>query len=174
MPKLFSYNAKFATFEIWMLDEHFNYAPQHEPRVYELRVGGQTVDSFNKIYDAIRAAVKHRPGSTERDDADEQVSDYLPDWQSHVDDRMRMRVIEEYLKRAPAPSYRGIEDYRHFAYPWLMDRMELVRLMEHLAVTGQLDRLLSDFMVPSEFRRVANLAKKWREEDQQSDDGTPA
>jgi hypothetical protein len=114
-----------------------------------------------KIYDLIRAVAEHKTGLPEWDDSDEKVSDYIRDWTRHFDDRLLINLLADYLEKCPHEGMRGVVDYFEHKYSYMMDRMKIVDLMEQMIMAGEMKRLPSMDMAPSETQSLQLLAERW-------------
>lgn len=68
---------------------------------------------------AILAVANHNSGLPDWDNSTEVASDYAGDWGKDRDERIRMRMLDEYMKARPNDSLRAIVDYfegRHWYY----------------------------------------------------------
>ncbi len=114
-----------------------------------------------KIYDLIIAVAQHRTGLAEWDASDEIVSDYIKDWQPEFDDRLLMNLVADFLRVRPHDSMRGMVDYFEHKHSYCLERMKIIDLLEQLIITGEIDRIPSMHMAPSEMEDIGRLAKKW-------------
>ncbi len=77
-----------------------------------------------------------------------------------------MDVMVAYIESCgESCSYRELDDYFHFKHSYLLDRMEIIELLEELYTTGQLLFPLSSASIPSDYREVHDIAQKlvWKE-----------
>ena len=61
----------------------------------------------------------------------------------------------------PDASYRELIDYFEHKHSYLLDRIEIGDLLTELITTGQIDKPLDDWMVPSELRDASDIANDW-------------
>lgn len=114
-----------------------------------------------EIYVLIRAVSQHKTGLPEWDESDIKVSDYIRDWTRHFDDRLLINLVADYLEKCPHEGMRGVVDYFEHKYSYMLDRMKIVELMEQMILTGEMKKLPSMDMAPSETQSLQRLAKKW-------------
>lgn len=113
------------------------------------------------IYVLIRAVAQHKTGLPKWDDSDEKVSDYIRDWTPHYDDRLLINLVADYLEQCPHEGMRTVVDYFEHKYSYMMDRMKVIELMEQMILTGEMKKLPSMKMAPSETDCLRRLAKKF-------------
>ncbi|WP_413431614.1 hypothetical protein [Crateriforma spongiae] len=118
-----------------------------------------------EIYDHIRAVSEHRTGLAKWDSSPEHVSDYVKDWNLRLDKKFQMQLVAEYLRMHPGgSSMREMVDYFEHKHGYFMDRMLMRDLLRELVMTGQIDRLPSMSMAPSEMKSLERMAKVWLNE----------
>jgi hypothetical protein len=159
---VFSYDAGLTTFVICTGPETFDISLIPREHCFWLfrNDAEEAIAKYPSPYDAVIAVAQHRTGWKEWDGCAVNVSDYILDWRSHLDDCLRVRMICEWIDRSQSPGYRGLVDYFHFRYSYVMDRMKLLKLLTDLVLSGQVKKSFTDFMTPAEFKDLAELAKR--------------
>jgi len=115
-----------------------------------------------KIYELIRAVAEHRTGLPVWDASRVHVSDYVKDWTLKLDKKFQMQCVAEYLRMHPTgSSMRKMADYFEHKHGYFMHRMLVRDLLRELLMTGQIDKLPSMAMAPSEFKSLERMAKVW-------------
>tara|TARA_A100001391_G_scaffold41777_2_gene24059 strand:- start:286 stop:831 length:546 start_codon:yes stop_codon:yes gene_type:complete len=128
--------------------------------------------STKDLYDLIRAVAQHRTGLEEWDGSTEAVSDYVRDWKEEYDDRLLINLTAEYLQRREGDSIREMVDYFEHKHSYMLDREKLKELLQQMMLTGEIKRLPSFDMAPSEMKSLQRLERKWRDSDNGSPDRT--
>jgi len=124
--------------------------------------------STKDIYELVCAVAQHRTGLQQWDDSTETVSDYIRDWKVEYDDRLLMNLVAEYLRLRPDDSMRDIVDYFEHKHSYMIDRMKVKDLLQQLILTGEIERIPSLAMAPSEMKILQRLAERWLGEDDES------
>lgn len=117
------------------------------------------------VYVLIRAVANHTTGLLEWDDSDEKASDYIRDWTRHFDDRLLINLVADYLEECPDEKMRGVIDYFEHKFSFMLNRVKVIELMEQLILTGEMKKLPSMDMAPSETRSLERLAQKWLDDE---------
>jgi hypothetical protein len=117
---------------------------------------------FHSVFDGIIAVVNHRTGISEWDSSTHKAPDYLPKWRRHVSKVVIFNFLDLWMKKNPEGCLREMVNYFEHEDTHLIKRTRIGGFLEEMMVTGQIDRLPSDHMVPSELQRVVRLAKKFR------------
>lgn len=122
--------------------------------------------TIKKIYELIKAVANHRTGLPDWDSSSETVSDYAGDWTLKLDKLFQMNLVGEYLRMNPSgSSMREMVDYFEHKHGCFMDRMLVRDLLRELIMTGQIDKLPSMSMAPTEIRSLERMAKVWLQEE---------
>jgi hypothetical protein len=116
------------------------------------------------IYVLVRAVAQHKTGLHEWDESDEKASDYIRKWKLHFDDRLLINLVADYLRQRPDDSMRSLIDYFEHKYSYMMERMKVVDLIRQMIMSGEIKKLPSMHMAPSETYSLQRLAKKWLED----------
>ena len=122
--------------------------------------------STKEIYELVRVVAQHRTGLQQWDDSTEIVSDYVRDWKEEYDDRLLMSIVAEYLNLRPDDSMRGMVDYFEHKHSYMIDRMKLKDLLQQLILLGEIDRIPSLAMAPSEMKSLQRLAERFLKTDE--------
>jgi hypothetical protein len=116
---------------------------------------------FHSVFDAIKAVAAHRTGIEQWDLSTLEVSDYLRRWKRRVSKRIIFNFIDLWIGHNPRGSLREMVDYFEQEDTHLVERMRIDRFLEEMIVTGQIKRLPSDWLAPSELKLIVKLAKDY-------------
>ena len=160
---IFSKQTSVGTFEIRTPRSTFDITFQTYGQTYSLHLSSdpEFIRSYPEPYDALRAVSQHNIGHSEWDAAAESVSDYADDWTRHFDKKFKMLILGNYVDANPDASYRELIDYFEHKHSYLCDRIEIGDLLTELITTGQIDKPLDDWMVPSDLRDASEIANDW-------------
>lgn len=161
MILLYTLDTAVTKFQITTADETFQITPQTYGFSYELWAGGQVQAACKLPYDIVNVVHQHRTGYEPWDGSDELAPDSLAGWTCHVNDQTKIQLLSDCINSPFWHSYREVVDYFHFKHPYLLDRCQIANLIEDLAITGQLEKLPSDWMTPAELSLTSARVKKW-------------
>jgi hypothetical protein len=158
---LFTLERRQAYFAVISPNDVFKYHPIRQPIRFELWGDGQLLRPVRDPFEAFNLVEEHRTGVARWDRAQRRVPEDA--WKCHVAEKVKANLVFDALRREG--SYREVIDFFHSAHPYLMERTEIGYIIEELALTGQLDVLPSDHMVPAELRSTADNVQKWWDAD---------
>lgn len=159
---LFHFDTPMGEFEIWTPQSTFELtAPLTQGCRYFLRFRGVLLRAYSRPHDAVVDVAQHQTGFRAWDDSAFEVSDYLPDWVPHVDRRLKINLLSEYIESIPNPSIRQMVDYFEPKYGFFLDRLEIKDLYRELLLTGQTTKKLSGYLAPAELQDLVKLAESW-------------
>jgi len=119
-----------------------------------------------KIHDAtptapIQAVANHQTGVEEWDVSTFEAPDYLSRWKRRVPKRVVFNYLDSRMTANPDQCLRQMIDYFEHEETKLADRFKIGKFLKEMIVSGQIDRLPSDWLAPGQLMRVVLLAKKW-------------
>ena len=122
-------------------------------------VKGSTI--FRDACEAVLAASRHRSGIPGLDTSEENVSDYLLDWNVRVGQRLILNYVDRWISKNPNGSLREMVDYFEHDATHLVNRNNIGGFLEEMIVSDQVKRLPRDWMTPAELDGVLRLAKEY-------------
>jgi hypothetical protein len=121
----------------------------------------ETSREFHSVFDAIKAVAAHQTGIEQWDESTIEASDYLRHWTRRVSKRVIFNFIDLWIRHNPRGCLREMVDYFEHEDTHLVERMRIDSFLKEMIVSGQIERLPSDWLAPAELKLVVELAKDY-------------
>lgn len=167
MITLYTLQTKSICFAISTEESTFEFSYKAYGFAYQLLADGEWIAEYDSPHKAMNEVAERRTGVYEWDTKKLKTPLEPKSWNCQFDDQLRFKVVGDFLAKSPDLSYRGIDTYFHVKRPYLMDRMKLYSILEELAVSGQIDKEISEEFAPSEFYGLNEQLSRWRKTDQE-------